>query len=360
MKKDSKKLTVAIGLSGGVDSSVAAAILKNQGYKVIGFFLHFWSEEIKGECRDNICCSLDAQEDARRVATDLGIPFYTLNLKNKFKEKIVDNFLADYEAGQTPNPCVRCNTFIKFGEFMKKAQVLGVDFLATGHYAKIKKVNNGNKTVYHLLNAKDKNKDQTYFLHGLNQKQLAKIIFPVGGMKKDEVRKLAEILKIKTAKKKESQEVCFVHKGLADFLSRYLKLKQGSIVDKLTGKVLGKHSGRQLFTFGQRKGLGLGGGPWFVVGFDNIKNTVFVSNNEKELLVKEFLIKEVNWLAGFPKEQKNIKCCVRYHGDLVGCEIKKSGKFIKVICKKPLRAVTTGQSCVFYHGPECLGGGLIM
>jgi len=359
-KNVKKKPTVAIGMSGGVDSSVAAAILKKQGYQVIGFFLHFWNEEIKGECRDNLCCSLEAQEDARSVAQKLDIPFYTLNLKAPFKEKIVDDFLAQYESGQTPNPCVRCNSLIKFGDFWQKAKALGADYLATGHYAKIKKTKIDDKIIYRLFVSKDGKKDQTYFLHSLNQKQLSKIIFPIGAMEKNEVRKLAEKLELPTAQKRESQEVCFAHNGVSEFLSRHIKLKQGSVVDNCTGKILGKHFGSQLFTIGQRKGLGLAGGPWFVVGFDNEKNEVLVSTNEKDLQKNEFLVKNVNWLSGFPKEQKSIKCCVRYHGELIGCLIKKSGKFYLVKLKKPARAVTPGQFAVFYKNSECLGGGVIV
>ncbi len=351
-----KKPTVAVGLSGGVDSSVSAVLLKEKGYQVIGFFLHFWNEKVKGSCRENICCSLEAQEDARAVAQKLGIPFYTLNLKAKFKEKVVEPFLQDYAEGKTPNPCVNCNNFIKFGEFLHKAKVLGADFLATGHYAKIKKVKNNGKVSQKLLIPKDKKKDQTYFLHGLKSKQLEKIIFPLANLNKDEVREIARNYGLKTAIKKESQEVCFVHDGLEDFLGRNLKLNQGSIVDRSTGDILGNHKGLALFTIGQRKGLGLSGGPWFVVGFDYNKNIVFVSRQEKDLLVEDFKIKNVNWINGFPEKQSNLKCCVRYHGNLVCCKVEKSGQ---VKLNKPLRAVTAGQFCVFYQGNNCLGGGVI-
>ena len=383
------KIKVAVGVSGGVDSSVAAALLKQQGYDVFGVFMHFWSEDVCGKVRDNICCSLEAQEDARKVCRKLGIPFYVMNFKTPFKNKIVDAFIESYRKGETPNPCVICNKFIKFGEFLKKAKALGADMVATGHYARLTttkfqnpsslnqmlridsgqakqdptpKFQKSKTTIYRLMKSVDTKKDQTYFLHQLNQEQLARILFPVGKMKKDEVRELAKKFGLITASKKESQEVCFIPSGnLEKFLEKYIPPVSGSIVEIASKKVLGRHRGLSHYTIGQRKGIGLGGGPWFVVKLDKKKNVLWVSRNSADFSTKEIVVNKVHWIAGFPPEfPLTVKCRIRYGSDYQTAEIsEKSNGSVLVQFKKPVRAATPGQFCVFWKGQECLGGGEI-
>lgn len=373
-----EKIRVAVAMSGGVDSSVAAALLKQQGYDIFGVFMHFWSENVNGRARDNICCSLESQEDARRVCRKLGIPFYTMNMSVLFKKKIVDDFICQYGACRTPNPCVRCNQYIKFGEFLKKAKKMGADFVATGHYAKIgnemqnakrkmqKKCKIENvKYKIKLLKSVDTNKDQTYFLHQLTQAQLKHVLFPIGGMTKPEVRKLAEKFGLSVHNKKESQEICFIPSGgTAEFLRRHLRSKKGIIKDVSTGKTIGEHAGLTSYTVGQRKGIGLSGGPWYVARLDRRNNVLWVTKNEKDLLQKKLSVKNVNWISGVvPKSPIRCKCKIRYRADEVECLVdvikSKPGRYI-VKFKRPARAVTVGQYCVFWKGKECLGGGEIV
>jgi tRNA-uridine 2-sulfurtransferase len=358
-----KRTKVAVGVSGGVDSSVAAALLKEQGYEVVGIFMHFWYENVKGKVRDNVCCSLESQEDARKVCQKLEIPFYTMNMKVPFKKMIVENFLNNYEKGRTPNPCVRCNRYVKFGEFIKKAKALECDYVAMGHYARIrsKQLNKQtNKQVVKLLKAKDVEKDQTYFLHGLTQTQLKHVLFPLGEYKKDQVRKLARKFGLATASKKESQEVCFVPDGkLGEFLQRNIKMKPGKIKEFGTEKVLGEHNGLALYTLGQRKGIGLSGGPWFVLKLDMKNNVLWVTKHEKQLNSVEFEIKKLNRISGEPKLPVSVKGQVRYRSKAANATLRKKGGKIVVQMKKPQRAVTPGQFAVFYKGKECLGGGEI-
>ncbi len=362
MLNKQKNIKVAVGMSGGVDSSVAAALLLKQGYDVFGIFIQFWAETIDGKVRDNICCSLEAQQDARRVCRQLGITFYTMNLRAPFKENVVDYFIEEYSKGRTPNPCVMCNRQIKFGEFWKKAKALGADFIATGHYAEVKsyKVRKVHKVA--LLASKDKDKDQTYFLHQLTQEQLSHVLFPIGKYKKPEVRKMAAKFGLATASKKESQEICFIPNGsLGDFLKKYLPLETGEIRDLATGKKIGEHAGLALYTIGQRKGIGLGGGPWFVVRLDVKKNVLWVSKNQDDLGERELILKKVNWVGGEePKLPMNVKCKIRYASEFVNGKIIKEDNKIKVIFKKSVRAVTAGQFCVFWKGRDCLGGGEIV
>ena len=354
---DKQKIKVAVGVSGGVDSSVAVALLKEQGYDVIGVFMHFWHESVKGKVRDNICCSLESSEDARRVCQKLNIPFYTMNMKVQFKKNVVDDFIDEYSKGRTPNPCVRCNRYVKFGEFIKKAKALGVDYVATGHYAKVKEKKDG---LVHLYMGKDKAKDQSYFLHQLTQTQLKSILFPLGDLNKDKVRRLAKKFGLATASKKESQEICFIPDGdVAGFLSRKTKFEPGKIQDFQTKEVLGTHEGLPRYTIGQRKGIGLAGGPWFVVKLDMKKNILWVSKDEKDLLSKKLIVKNVNWLAGEPKFPTKVKCRIRYRSKEADAIIDKYDGKIEVVFSRPERAVTSGQYGVFWKGKECLGGGVI-
>lgn len=373
-------------MSGGVDSSVAAKLLKDQGYDIIGIFLHFWKEENNCACSENKCCSSSAYADANRVCQKLGIRLYTLNFSREFKKDVVDNFLAEYKSGRTPNPCVRCNKLVKLGLLIKKAKQLGYDFIATGHYARIKsKVPPIRRTgasqkskvgEYKLVKAKDENKDQGYFLYNLTQEQLAHLIFPIGDYKKEKVRQIAEKYKLPVAKKKDSQEICFIpEKNHNEFLKRNLKMKSGSIKTK-DGKIIGKHNGLPLYTIGQRKGVEIGGiGPFYVAKMDNKKNTLFVvkDGNNPLLFKKELIAKDVNWISGLaPKLPLKCQAVIRYRHKPVQCVIKKIKKqkdkkakkqeeVEKYLVKfsKPQRAVTSGQSVVFYKGEEVLGGGVI-
>ncbi len=356
--KTTKKPRVLVAMSGGVDSSVAAALLKKQGYEVIGAFMQFWfpSGETYGE---NRCCSLESFNEAAAVAKSLDIPIYKLNFGKEFKKQIVDEFLAAYRAGQTPNPCVACNKFIKFDLLWKKAKVLfDVDYLATGHYVSIE----AGRGKYKMIRSKDKNKDQSYFLYNLDQTQLKHLLFPLGGYKKEKVRQLAKKLNFGVHDKKDSQEVCFVGSSHNQFLKKYLKLKSGKIVDE-KGATLGDHQGLALYTAGQRSGLGLSGGPWYVCGKDLKTNKLIVTKSEKSSAVygKELICDSVNWLSGKVKLPLKCQAQVRYHGVPANCLVEKYSKDkLKVTFVKSQRAIVPGQSVVFYSGQELLGGGIII
>lgn len=347
-----------VAMSGGVDSSVAVALLKKQGFDVVGVFMRFWSEPASGAgSAMNKCCSFEAYADARRVAQKLEIPIYTMNMKVPFKKLVVDYFLKEYQAGRTPNPCVECNRFIKFGELLRKAKAMGAEYVATGHYARVSGVK--------LLKGKDSEKDQSYFLYTLTQDKLKQILFPVGDYKKPKVREMAKKFCLPVHAKKDSQEVCFVGVSLKNFLKKYLKVKSGKIVEIENGKVLGKHEGLPLYTVGQRKGLKLGGGPWYVVKIDIKKNVLYVSRDQKKLLSKELTAEKVNWISGgAPKLPLHVNAKIRYKHKEASCVIKKIGNSrlqpaYKIIFDKPQRAITAGQSVVFYRGDEVLGGGVI-
>jgi len=381
-KKRMKKVVVA--MSGGVDSSVAAALLKKQGFDVVGIFMKFWKDGFGGQ---NRCCSIESEKMARLVAKKIGIPFYVINAEKDFKNKIVDYFLKEYKNGVTPNPCVICNKEIKFGLLLEKALKLGADYIATGHYvytslgsdsslafarqrgltqasaifrpsdepAKLP-AGYASNSLPRLFEAKDTEKDQTYFLWQLKQKQLKHVLFPVGNYTKPQVRALAKKFKLPVAETPESQEVCFVQNTTDEFLKKYLKTKPGDIVD-VSGKKIGKHQGLWFYTIGQRKGIGLSGGPFYVVAKDLKKNLLIVSNNQKDLLKKELFVKNVSWLSDkAPEFPMKISVKVRYRTKLVEATIYKNNK---VIFKTPQRAVTPGQSAVFYKGKELLGGGVI-
>jgi len=353
-------------MSGGVDSSVAAALLKKQGHDLIGIFMHFWTEEIKNhDGITNKCCSLESFNDARRVAQKLDFPIYNINLDIPFKKKVVDNFLADYQAGSTPNPCVNCNKFIKFDLLLKKADDLGVDCIATGHYARIK--NQESKTrnqEFHLLRPKDANKDQTYFLYNLNQNKLSRIIFPLSNLTKPEVRKLAKKFGLDVAEKRESQEICFIpEKSHNDFLKRHIEMSGGDI-KTLDGKIVGQHQGLPLYTIGQRRGVEIGGiGPFYVSKLDYLTNTLYVvdDGDDASIYKNELIAKNVNWISGFePKMPFKCEAVIRYRHKSVDCIVTKNvrGDY-EVEFDKPQRAITAGQSVVFYTKDEVLGGGVI-
>jgi tRNA-specific 2-thiouridylase len=347
------KIKVVVAMSGGVDSSVSAALLKQAGFDVIGIMMKFWKDSSagSGQACENRCCSVESEKLARSVAKKIGIPFYVLNVEREFKEKVVDYFLKDYKKGNTPNPCVVCNKEIKFGFLINKALSLDADFIVTGHYARIK---NGK-----LLMGADKGKDQSYFLWQLNQKQLSHVLFPVGGYTKPEVRKLAKKFKLPSAETPESQEVCFIRGTTNNFLNKYLKTKPGDIIDT-AGKILGKHNGLWFYTIGQRRGLEIQQGPWFVAGKDFKNNALIISKNAKDLNKKELEAFDVNWM-GPQKFPINAEVKIRYKSNLAKAKILENGKGrVKIVFTKPQRAITPGQSAVFYKGEELLGGGTIL
>lgn len=349
---------VVVAMSGGIDSSVAAALLKRAGFDVIGVFMKFWSEPSKDGLVGvwNRCCSPEAEKRARLVSENLGIPFYILNLKKEFKKRIVDCFLKEYKAGLTPNPCVICNKEIKFNLLLKKALSLNADWIATGHYAKIQKRKDG----IHLFQGKDKKKDQSYFLWQLNQKQLNHVLFPVGDYTKTQVKNMAKKFKLPVSGISESMEICFIPSTINDFLKRHLKTKSGKIVNT-KGKTIGQHQGLVFYTIGQRKGIELSGGPFYVINRDFKKNFLIVSKNEKDLAQKELIVKNVNWISGVvPKLPLKAKVKIRYHHKAASATIEQfNRKAIKVIFDKFQKAITPGQSVVFLKNKEILGGGII-
>ncbi|MCK4592264.1 tRNA 2-thiouridine(34) synthase MnmA [Candidatus Parcubacteria bacterium] len=353
-----KNKKVIVAMSGGVDSSVAAVLLKEQGYQVEGIFMRL------GIAGDN-----ESEKSARAAAKKLKIKFRAVDLSKEFKKKIINYFISEYEKGRTPNPCVMCNKEIKFGILMDKVLNNKIDYIATGHYAKsqksIKSVKS--KVTYKLLKAKDKNKDQSYFLYNLDQKILKQCLFPLGDYTKDEVREIAknETLKGKFRDRfqKESQEICFIRdKYYGDFLKKHLKLKTGDIVDA-NNNILGKHKGLPLYTIGQRRDVSIGGtGPYYVVGLNRRKNQLVVSNNknDKNLFSKKLVAKKVNWISGrIPELPIKVKAKVRYRMNEQSAAINKIKNKYMIKFSNPQRAVMSGQSVVFYKGSEILGGGII-
>jgi len=355
-----KKILVA--MSGGVDSSVAAQLLKNQGYEVAGVFLHFWKDESVGAPVKNRCCSLESLLDAKAVAAKIGIPFYTFNFAEPFKKAVVDNFLQEYAAGRTPNPCVICNKQIKIGRLLKYAQSLGFDYVATGHYLNLQKIGR----VVKLFKARDKNKDQSYFLYTFTPDELNHLLFPLGTYTKPQVRSLAKKFGLKTAAKPESQDICFLSGDHNKFLRKYLPLKSGEIRLLDTKEKIGEHQGLPLYTIGQRRGLVGGTGPYYVAKFNYRQNILYVVKkwNEEILYQSTLVAQQVNWLNGkILKKSLACEAVIRYGHPAVKCKVtplaaKKSPNYL-VKFNKPQRAVTPGQSVVFYSGQEVLGGGII-
>lgn len=355
-------------MSGGLDSSVAAALLKKQGHECIGLYLNVWtdptlfSDEEKKRFPQNKCCSLESLMIARSVCQDLGIPFYTMNVEHEFKEKVVDYFLKGFINGETPNPCVMCNKTIKFGAMFEKMKALGCNALATGHYVYTKKHLNGRISLYR---GNDQTKDQSYYLYNLTQEKLQNLIFPLGKMTKKQVRALAKKFNLtKVMNKRESQGICFFPEKTPDaFLSRNLKegedYREGEIKNK-NGEILVTHKGLPFFTIGQRKGIGIGGGPALFVTKTNPKENSIIVGSEEDLLKTEVEIHSANFLSGNPpSEKKTYDVRIRNHAHLQKAKFKQKDDKIIISFQKPVRAVMPGQSLVLYSGSELIGGGIM-
>ena len=337
---------VYVGMSGGVDSSVTAALLVEQGYKVTGVYMKNWSQDLPGMK----CPWAEDLADAKRVAVQLGIDFKVFDFEKEYKQKVVDYMVEEYSLGRTPNPDIMCNQEVKFKLFLDMALADGADMIATGHYAQ---VDNGK-----LLMAADSNKDQTYFLYRVTKQALEKTLFPLGGYMKSEVRELAKARGLWTATKKESMGVCFVGSvGMREFLSQYITTHPGDIVDTSTGKVVGRHDGAIFYTLGQRHGLDVGGGlPYYVVGKDMAKNEVYVSTNLNDAAMwrTDIKITAKHSIAGTIDDGEHM-VRLRHRGALVQATL--SGDILHLAQEQ--RAITTGQSVVIYHGNECLGGAIV-
>ena len=391
---------VVVGLSGGVDSSVSAYLLKEQGYEVIGLFMKNWHDDsvtISDECP-----WLEDSNDAMIVAEKLGIPFQTVDLSEQYKERIVDYMFNEYERGRTPNPDVLCNREIKFDVFMKIALSLGADYVATGHYCRKGEIEKNGEKIYQLLSGKDNNKDQSYFLCQLTQEQLSKTLFPIGELQKSEVRRIAAEQELVTADKKDSQGLCFIGKvRLPDFLQQKLKPKEGNIVEikpdsetyqtgipefeskieelkflsqkyqyqPQDGKVVGKHQGAHYFTKGQRKGLAVGGTPepLFVIDTDVEDNVIYTGQGKKHpgIYRKGLFINEdeVHWvrkdLSLEPDESLELKARIRYRQPLQEATLYQTEQGMYVVFKTPQASITEGQFVAWYDGEELLGSGVI-
>ncbi len=355
MKAANHNKTVVVGLSGGVDSSVTAALLKKQGFSVIGVYMKNWSEDFG----DYGCTWAEDSEDARKVAQVLDIPFYVWNFEKEYYSKVVEYFLKEYEAGRTPNPDILCNSEIKFKVFLEKAMALGADFVATGHYARVEKVGD----EYKLLKGIDPAKDQSYFLFRLGQEQLSKIIFPIGEYLKPKIREFAKEFKLPTYAKKDSQGICFIGKiDVREFLRDHVKASVGEMVTS-KGEVVGKHTGLPYYTIGQREGIGLGGdGPYYVMN-KNLKTNELVVTNDKDdpgLWKKEFELSDLSWTNKAPEFPFKAGVSIRYHHPDYPAEITKlpNGR-LNVKFDQPQRAITPGQAAVIYNGDVLIGGGTI-
>jgi tRNA-specific 2-thiouridylase len=342
------KQKVLVAMSGGVDSSVAAVLLQEQGFDLIGVTMSLYCGSRAAESG---CCSLNAARDAKLIADRLGFPHYTVNFKDDFQRLVINDFINEYRQGRTPNPCIRCNQFIKFALLLNKAQALGADRVATGHYARI--------VGSRLLKGKDAKKDQSYVLYRLTQEQLAQIMFPLGELTKSEVRQKAKTLGLPVADKPESQEICFVED---DDYGRFIReqapelVKPGEIIDR-AGKVIGQHEGIAFYTIGQRKGLGHHRGePKYVVGLDRERNAVIIGD-DADTLQRELKARDLSFISGpAPSGPLAITAKIRYNSPAAAATLYPDGK---VVFEQPQRAVTPGQSVVFYQGEEVLGGGII-
>lgn len=357
-----EKKKVVVGMSGGVDSSVAAYLLKEQGYDVIGVTMQIWQDEDRTIQEENGgCCGLSAVDDARRVADDLGIPYYVMNFKKEFKKEVIDYFIEEYRQGRTPNPCIACNRYVKWESLLKRSMDIGADYIATGHYARIVRLENGR---YTLKRSATLAKDQTYALYNLTQDQLSHTLMPVGEYTKDEVRQIAEKINLRVSNKPDSQDICFVPDGdYASFIEETTgeKIETGNFVD-LDGNVLGQHKGIIHYTVGQRKGLGLSlGRPAFVLEIRPETNEVVIGTNEDSmsytLRANRLNFMSISDLDG----EMRVFAKIRYNHKGAWCTVKKATED-EVLCTfdEPQRAITPGQAVVFYDDEYVVGGGTII
>jgi len=355
--KTPEETRVVVGMSGGVDSSVTALLLKEQGYDVIGIFMKNWDDTDEF----GVCTATEDYNDVIAVCNQIGIPYYAVNFEKEYWDKVFTYFLDEYKGGRTPNPDVMCNKEIKFKAFLQHAKTLGADFVATGHYARVE-YRDGE---YKLIRGIDENKDQTYFLNALDQEQLSHTMFPIGHLPKKEVRKLAEEANLATAKKKDSTGICFIgERNFKEFLSNYLPAQKGEM-QTIDGEVKGKHDGLMYYTLGQRHGLGIGGAgePWFVIGKNLEKNILYVGQgyHNSELYSDGLIGIHVNWISeNVPTEPFSCTAKFRYRQpDQEVTVIPMEDNQVQVLFQEPQRAITPGQAVVFYDGDICLGGATI-
>lgn len=345
--------TVYVGMSGGVDSSVTAALLQKEGYNVVGVYMKNWTKSLPGFD----CPWKEDFQDAKRVAVQLGIDFKVFDFEKEYKHKVVDYMIDEFKAGRTPNPDIMCNQEVKFKLFLEACLEDGADLIATGHYARVK--------AGQLLRAKDDNKDQTYFLYRVTEQALRKTLFPLGEYTKPEVRQLAAEFGLATATKKESMGICFVGKvGIKEFLTQYVTTEPGAIIDE-NGTVVGQHDGAIFYTIGQRQGLGVGGGlPYYVTGKDMVSNEVYVTTNlaDKKLWYKQLELIDAHWINGAPSSGVTVQVRTRHRAPLVEGTldiVPGENGTLQVALKDEIRAATPGQSAVLYQGDVVLGGGVV-
>ncbi len=350
-------------MSGGVDSSVSAYLLKQQGYNVIGVTMQIWqNDDVCNIQDDGGCCGLSAVEDARRVAEKLGIPFYVMNFREEFKKNVIDYFVEEYTKGSTPNPCIACNRFVKWETFLQKSLALGADYIATGHYAKIVELENGRYALHKSVTAK---KDQTYALYNLTQNHLKHTLMPAGDYTKEEIREIAEKIGLDVANKPDSQEICFIPDGdVGNFIEKscFGIDKKGNFVDK-EGKVLGRHQGIYRYTIGQRKGLGIAfGKPMYVINIDDKTLDITLGDNE-DLFTTTLQANDVNFVAeeGFD-ENRVYEVKIRYSHKPSNAKVvyNEETGVMSIEFEEPQRAITKGQSVVVYDGDLIVGGGTIL
>ena len=351
-----KGVRIIAAMSGGVDSSVVAALLKEAGAEVLGVFLNVWEYRREDVVGQGSCCSLDDAYDARRVCDQIGIPFYNMDMRDNFRRDVIDPFIADYENGRTPNPCERCNRFVKFGALLDAADKLEAKYVATGHYVQ----RYDDEAGIHISKGNDDKKDQSYFLATTNREQVSRILFPVGHLQKNGTRILAEHYKLMTAHKHESQDICFIPAGnRIEFLKREgakAGFRAGDIVDR-EGNFLGKHEGIAHYTLGQRKGLGLPNGPWHVVELDGVTARVTVAPPE-DALIQDVDVEGVAWIRDMHASD-SITAKVRYQMQPAKCHLDISGSQVHIRFEKPQKPTAPGQVAAFYAGDELLGGGIV-
>lgn len=362
---DNSQTRVVVGMSGGVDSSVTALLLKRQGYDVVGVFMKNWDDTDE----NGVCTATEDYKDVAKVATKIGIPYYSVNFEKEYWDRVFKYFIAEYKKGRTPNPDVICNKEIKFKAFIDYSNQLGADYVATGHYADLKRDAEGHM---HLMRAKDQNKDQTYFLSQLDYEQLDKVLFPLANYTKPEIRQIAAEAGLATAKKKDSVGICFIGEDghFREFLSHYIPAQPGNM-ETVDGKVVGQHMGLMYYTIGQRRGLGLGGNqhsnaPWFVVGKDIEKNILYVGQGYENphLYASHLEASDIHWVDDVISRYGHDFHCTakfRYRQKDVGVTVHLSedGQQVTVTFDDPARAITPGQAVVFYDGQECLGSAII-